>query len=85
MFGYRYDTETNLHYLQSKYYNPECGRFINSDYLGGEVGRLLSHNVFAYCLNNPVNMVDPEENVAWWIVGGVVGFVAGAAYSYYKT
>lgn len=29
--GYRYDSETELYYLQSRYYNPEWGRFINSD------------------------------------------------------
>ena len=26
-----YDTETELYYLQSRYYNPEVGRFINAD------------------------------------------------------
>ncbi|WP_243156508.1 RHS repeat-associated core domain-containing protein [Clostridium sp. C8-1-8] len=25
------DTKTGLYYLQSRYYNPECGRFINAD------------------------------------------------------
>ena len=29
--GYYYDTETDLYYLQSRYYNPEVGRFINAD------------------------------------------------------
>jgi RHS repeat-associated core domain len=33
--GYRYDTETQLYYLNSRYYNPEWGRFINADALGG--------------------------------------------------
>jgi RHS repeat-associated protein len=56
--GYRYDTETGLYYLQSRYYNPEWGRFINGDAVLGLTGELLSHNLFAYCLNNPVNMVD---------------------------
>ncbi|MDV3427799.1 MAG: hypothetical protein LIR50_12365, partial [Bacillota bacterium] len=58
--GYRYDTETGLYYLQSRYYNPEWGRFINADALAGQVGNLLSHNVFAYCQNNVVNMADPN-------------------------
>lgn len=83
--GYRYDSETKLYYLQSRYYDPDWGRFINADALGGEVGKLLSHNVFAYCLNNPVNMADPNGNIAWWVVGGAIGAVAGAAYSYVKT
>ena len=29
--GYVYDTETGLHYLNSRYYNPVWGRFINAD------------------------------------------------------
>lgn len=58
--GYRYDSETGFYYLQSRYYNPDWGRFINADALGGEAGKLLSHNVFAYCKNNPVNLFDPD-------------------------
>jgi len=45
--GYRYDTEIGLYYLQSRYYNPEWGRFINSDGLVGSTGELLSYNLFA--------------------------------------
>ena len=29
--GYVYDFETGLYYLQSRYYDPEMGRFINAD------------------------------------------------------
>ncbi len=64
--GYRYDNETGLYYLQSRYYNPEWGRFINADSLGGEIGELLSHNVFAYCFNNSVNMSDPTGQLAFF-------------------
>jgi len=85
--GYRYDTETGFYYLQSRYYNPEWSRFINADEYGGSIGELLSHNVFAYCSNNPVNRFDPDGR-AWWaigaVAGAVVGGIAGAAYSYYK-
>jgi len=56
--GYRYDSETGLYYLQSRYYNPEWGRFINADAIGGQVGELMSHNIFAYCKNNPANTED---------------------------
>ncbi|MCX8074010.1 MAG: RHS repeat-associated core domain-containing protein [Clostridia bacterium] len=58
--GYRYDNETGMYYLQSRYYNPEFGRIINADGVSGQLGILLSHNLFAYCLNNPVNMYDPS-------------------------
>ena len=39
-------------------YNPGWGRFINADSLGGQIGTILSHNVFAYCGNNPINRED---------------------------
>lgn len=49
-----------MYYLQSRYYGPEVGRFINADnaaYLGAN-GSLTSYNLFAYCGNNPVNRTD---------------------------
>jgi RHS repeat-associated protein len=54
--GYRYDIETGLYYLQSRYYNPEWGRFIKTDALVGQNGQLLNHNMFAYCANSPVTI-----------------------------
>ena len=60
--GYRYDTETGFYYLQSRYYNPEWGRFINTDSIVGQTGELLGHNMFSYCKNNAVNMSDANEN-----------------------
>ena len=62
--GYVYDTETGLYYVSSRYYNPEFGRFINADdidYLGAD-GSSLNYNLFAYCLNNPVNRFDVNGN-----------------------
>ena len=46
--GYRYDVETSLYYLNSRYYNPEIGRFINADGLIGQTGDILGHNMYAY-------------------------------------
>lgn len=58
--GYFYDNETGLYYLNSRYYDPVTGRFINADgYLSTGQG-LLGHNMFAYCGNNPVNRIDPS-------------------------
>jgi RHS repeat-associated protein len=71
--GYRYDTETGLYYLQSRYYNAEWGRFINADGMVGQTGDLLGHNMFAYCKNNPVNMADPSGCFA---IPGVPGWAA---------
>jgi len=59
--GYVYDDETGLYYLQSRYYNPEMGRFINTDttdILTATPNELTDKNLFAYCDNNPVVRVD---------------------------
>ena len=64
--GYYYDTETSLYYLQSRYYDPQTGRFLNSDdvnYIGTTESE-ISYNPFAYCENNPVNLEDPGGNAA---------------------
>ena len=83
--GYIYDTETGLYYVSSRYYDPEIGRFINADdidYLGAD-GSPLSYNLFAYCMNNPVNRFDDNGNWSlpnWAKVAiGAVATVAAVA------
>ena len=56
--GYVYDTETGLYYLQSRYYDPEVGRFINADGYTATGQGLTGNNMFAYCGNNPVMRAD---------------------------
>ena len=57
--GYVYDEETGLYYLQSRYYDPLTGRFLNADiYADTQSGTPLSTNMFAYCENNAINNVD---------------------------
>lgn len=61
--GYVVDKGTGLYYLQSRYYDPNVGRFINADkYFSGVGGDILGDNMFAYCFNNPVNLDDIEGN-----------------------
>ena len=68
--GYYYDTETGFYYLNSRYYDPQAGRFINADGIIGANGGIMGYNMFAYCSNNPVMFVDPlgaefQEALAW--------------------
>ena len=51
--------ESGLYYLQSRYYDPELGRFINADVFTSTGQGLLGNNMFAYCGNNPIIYSDP--------------------------
>lgn len=57
--GYYYDRDLGLYYLQSRFYDAGTGRFINADGYVSTGQGLLSQNMFAYCLNNPVIFSDP--------------------------
>ena len=56
--GYVYDQECNLYYLQSRYYDPKVGRFLNRDVVYDLDAGLQGYNLFVYCGNNPVRRVD---------------------------
>ena len=72
--GYYYDTETSLYYLQTRYYDPEVGRFINADaFASTDISGALSANMFAYCENNPVMRHDPNGEWAQILVGAAIG------------
>ena len=58
--GYYYDSETDLYYLNSRYYDAEVGRFINADGIVGANGGLQGYNMFSYCNNSPVMFYDPS-------------------------
>ena len=58
--GYYYDSETGYYYLQTRYYNPEWGRFLNADGYVNANGDILGYNMFAYCGNNPTGHTDPN-------------------------
>ncbi|MBQ4112102.1 MAG: RHS repeat-associated core domain-containing protein [Clostridia bacterium] len=79
--GYYYDTETQLYYLQSRYYNPAWGRFLNEDAYVNANGDLIGFNMYAYCSNNPIMGCDPTGEIAWHIVIGAAigGLVSGAS------
>lgn len=77
--GYYYDVEIGLYYLQNRNYDPNTGRFINTDDVAflGATGMVLSHNLFAYCENNPVNRGDNAASWSCAIIAGVSGLVFG--------
>lgn len=77
--GYRYDSEIGMYYLNSRYYIPKTGRFLNSDGIQGQNGNILSSNMYAYCANNPILYIDPDGDsfIVALLVGAFVGGLAG--------
>ena len=67
--GYYYDTETQLYYLQSRYYSPHLMRFISQDdpVLSNDQGQPLGSNLYVYCLNNSTIFFDPFGNDAIYV------------------
>jgi len=58
---YYYDTESDMYYLNSRYYHPLLARFITPDsYKYIDIKDRKTYNLYTYCNNNPVNYVDPE-------------------------
>ncbi len=78
--SYYFDEETGLYYLQSRYYDPELGRFISADsieYLDPET--LGGLNLYVYCGNNPVIGYDPNGTFDWDKFWRTLGTIAVAA------
>ena len=66
--GYYYDTETGLYYLQTRYYDPELGRFISQDSIDyADPETINGLNLYAYCLNNPIMAIDPDGTIPKWL------------------
>ena len=57
---YYYDAEIAKYYLQSRYYDPDTGRFINGDVIDSlqELRGVMCDNLYVYCLNAPVDRND---------------------------
>ncbi len=81
--SYYYDTESSYYYLNSRYYDPELKRFINADKLKSLYAPKTTYlyadsaNVFAYCANSPVRMVDysgekQRDNPSSYIANAII-------------
>jgi len=74
--GYRWDKETGLYYLNTRYYAPHISRFLTSDSrFAGFVQQPITLNRYVYANDNPVVLIDQDGQLAW--IPGALGAGAG--------
>jgi RHS repeat-associated protein len=71
--GQYFDVETGLHYNYFRDYNPQTGRYVESDPIGLSGGL----NTFGYARNNPLRFIDPSGHIA--VVDDAIIIGGGAA------
>jgi RHS repeat-associated protein len=94
--GYYSDGDIFEHYYaKARYYDPYTGRFLSRDPADFDPSsdNASAINRYAYCGNNPIGNIDTNGrfffslffglNAIWAdaVVGGIIGYVAGAAHS----
>ena len=79
--GYYHDAESGFYYLQSRYYDPAIGRFVNADGYASTGEGFLGYNMFAYCNNDPVNATDSTGTRLTNDAGGGFAFAGGSGSS----
>ena len=78
--GYYYDAEIAMYRLETRFYDPEIGRFLNADDLSllqETPSSLGDKNLYAYCDNNPVTRKDSNGEL-WWVATAAIGAAINA-------
>lgn len=71
------DTSSGMQYMNARFYNPSTGRFLSQDTYSGNAYDPWTQNLYSYCGNNPVNMVDPTGHF-FNLIAGAIGAGVGA-------
>ena len=89
--GSAHEAESGFYYLQSRYYDPVVGRFLNADEFASTGQGILGYNMFAYCLSNPARHMDDAGTAAVELFDPygaifddreIIGYSSGGYHSY---
>ena len=75
--GHVNDPETDLVYMQQRYYDPIAGRFLSVDPVVTDADTGGSFNRYNYAENSPYNYVDPDGRMAKLVVSAIKVIVKG--------
>jgi RHS repeat-associated protein len=78
LWGYRNEALTGgLQKVGVRWYDPAVGRFLQQDPWLGSLYVPLTLNVYGYCVNDPVNAVDPSGAIPLVVAAIIIGVAAG--------
>ncbi|MBL8279602.1 MAG: RHS repeat protein [Pelomonas sp.] len=85
--GHVQDAETDLVYMQQRYYDPIAGRFLSVDPVVTDANTGKAFGLYSYVDNNPYAKIDPDGRAPIdWIHGGLTALsfcpsICGSAFS----
>jgi RHS repeat-associated protein len=80
--GQWYDSEIGQYYLRARMYDPVLMRFTGRDPVRGKFQNPLTLHLYLYCLNDPINRIDPSglyagyDDAAFALAGAVCGLIS---------
>lgn len=78
--GHEHYADLKIINMNGRLYDPVIARFFSPDNFVQVPDFTQSYNRYSYCLNNPLQYVDPNGEFAWIpiVVGAAIGMVQGA-------
>jgi RHS repeat-associated protein len=83
-WGYRNEALTGgLQKVGVRWYDPTVGRFLQQDPWLGSIYAPLTLNRYGYCVNDPLQLVDPSGNLPLWLAWAIGATLAWGIYDYF--
>ncbi|MHC4156102.1 MAG: RHS repeat-associated core domain-containing protein [Planctomycetota bacterium] len=76
--GQYYDSEIGQYYLRARQYNPYLARFTARDPVRGKFQEPLTLHRYLYCINDPINRIDPSGLTVLEAIGTASGMIKQA-------